>query len=120
MIIGVARVGEKSGGGLGRVHGTAAANANHKRAAFTLRQAGGFLRHGHGGLALHKVEDVADAFAGKQLEQGSHACSGHTRYHKCAAAQRCCERSAKASWSAREILNSAATLSAVCGIECVS
>ena len=38
----------------------------------------------------------------------------------CAAAQRCCERSANASWSAREMLNSWATLSAVCGIECVS
>ena len=37
-----------------------------------------------------------------------------------AAAQRCCERSAKASWSARLMLKSAATLSAVCGMECVS
>jgi hypothetical protein len=34
-----------------------------------------------------------------------------------AAPQRCCERKAKASWSARAIPNSAATLSAVSGIE---
>jgi hypothetical protein len=37
-----------------------------------------------------------------------------------AAPQRCCERTANASWSARLMLNSAATLSAVCGIEWVS
>ena len=35
----------------------------------------------------------------------------------CAACQRSCERSAKASWSARDTLNSAATFSAVSGIE---
>ncbi len=35
----------------------------------------------------------------------------------CAAIARCCERSANASWSARAILNSTATFSAVSGIE---
>ena len=58
---------------------------------------------------------------GSPLREGTltAAISSARRPAAIASAARCCERSAKASWSARAIANSAATFSAVSGIESI-